>query len=503
MDVPNNKFGTSTPQDAELDVALQLQKISTALIQEGNIDVLYERVLDAAIEIMSAEFGSIQVYSPGQHELRLLAHRGFHPESAAFWEIVNVGSTTTCSIAMSSGARTVTSDVDALENNLATGDLESFRKSGIRAVQTTPLMSRSGELLGMISTHWREPYLPREDAFLPLDVLARQAADLIDRARVETALRESENRSRWLASIVESSDDAIISKTLDGIIASWNNGAERIFGYTAEEVIGKSITILIPAERRDEEPAILERIRLGERTEHYETVRQRKDGTLIDISLTISPVRDLENKIVGASKIARDITERKRAEKLVETLAREAEHRTRNVLATVLATIQLSNSDSSDELKRVIAGRIRALADVHTLFAKSRWAGADVHALVVQELAPYCRDDDERARIEGPHCLLKTDVAQAIAVTLHELATNAAKYGALSVAEGRMRVEWSRMPGDRLMLRWIESNGPMVRPPSHRGFGTKVMQAVIAAQKGTMEFSWDAQGLRCEIVLPA
>ena len=96
MDVPNNKFGTSTPQDAELDVALQLQKISTALIQEGNIDVLYERVLDAAIEIMSAEFGSIQVYSPGQHELRLLAHRGFHPESAAFWEIVNLGSTTTC-----------------------------------------------------------------------------------------------------------------------------------------------------------------------------------------------------------------------------------------------------------------------------------------------------------------------------------------------------------------------------------------------------------------------
>jgi len=355
----------------------------------------------------------------------------------------------------------------------------------------------------MISTHWREPYLPREDAFRPLDVLARQAADLIDRARINDALRESEDRHRWLASIVESSDDAIVSKNLDGIIASWNKGAERIFGYTAEEVIGKSITILIPADRQDEEPTILERIRCGERIDHFETVRRRKDGSLIDISLTVSPVRNLQNEIVGASKIARDITERKRAEKLVETLAREAEHRTRNVLATVLATVQLSNSDTSDGLKRVIAGRIGALADVHTLFAKSRWAGADVHALVVQELAPYCRDGDGRARFEGPHCLLKTDAAQAIAVTLHELATNAAKYGALSVPEGRMHVEWSRMPDDRLVLRWIESDGPIVRHPTHRGFGTKVMQAVIAAQNGTMELTWNPQGLRCEIVLPA
>ena len=116
------------------------------------------------------------------------------------------------------------------------------------------------------------------------------------------------------AAIVEFSDDAILSKDLNGVITSWNRGAERLFGYSAEEAVGQSITILIPPDRRNEEPMILERIRRGERVDHYETVRMRKDGSLLDISLTVSPIRDHTDKIVGASKIARDITERSRAQ---------------------------------------------------------------------------------------------------------------------------------------------------------------------------------------------
>jgi PAS domain S-box-containing protein len=122
--------------------------------------------------------------------------------------------------------------------------------------------------------------------------------------------------SALLASIVEFGDDAIVSKNLDGIITSWNKGAERMFGYLAEEVIGKPITILIPPERHHEEDVILERIRRGERIDHYETIRRGKDGTLIDMSLTISPLRDANGTVVGASKIARDITERKRSANL-------------------------------------------------------------------------------------------------------------------------------------------------------------------------------------------
>jgi PAS domain S-box-containing protein len=130
-----------------------------------------------------------------------------------------------------------------------------------------------------------------------------------------------EMAQRWLAAIIESADDAIISKTLDGIITSWNSGAQRIFGYTPDEVIGKPITILIPPDHENEEPAILARIRAGDRVEHYETIRVRKDGTLLDISLTISPIYGPGGNIVGASKIARDITERRRARRALDEAA--------------------------------------------------------------------------------------------------------------------------------------------------------------------------------------
>jgi len=158
-------------------------------------------------------------------------------------------------------------------------------------------------------------------------------------------LRTGELAQYWLAALIESADDAIISKTLDGVITSWNEGARRIFGYEAEEVIGKSVTILIPEGHVDEEPIILARLRAGKRIEHYETVRVRKDGRLIDISLTVSPIKGPDGKIVGASKIARDITEqrqiRAKAEKAAaenERLYRQAEESSR-LKEEFLATI--------------------------------------------------------------------------------------------------------------------------------------------------------------------
>ena len=129
----------------------------------------------------------------------------------------------------------------------------------------------------------------------------------------------------WLAALIESAEDAVVSKTLEGVITSWNRGAERLFGYTADEVVGKHIGILIPPEHIDEEPGILARLRAGERIEHYETIRKRKDGTLRNISLTVSPIRGPDGRIVGASKIARDITESKRAEARLRDALKDAQ----------------------------------------------------------------------------------------------------------------------------------------------------------------------------------
>lgn len=156
---------------------------------------------------------------------------------------------------------------------------------------------------------------------LPLD--PDRVLGLLARAR-------QDDLAYYLASIVESSGDAILTVNLEGIITTWNTGAERLYGYTAEEAIGKPTTMLVPLNRHNEEPVILERIKRGEHVEHYETIRQRKHGHLIDVSLTVSPVKNAQGNIIGASKISRDISERKRSEERQQFLIRELEHRARN-----------------------------------------------------------------------------------------------------------------------------------------------------------------------------
>ena len=292
---------------SELAATRQLQKISTQLIHASDAEVLYEKILDAAVAIMRSDFASMQMFYPERGELRLLAYRGFNPTAAAFWEWVRPGSGSTCGAALATGDRSIVPDIELSDFMAGSEDLETYRQTGIRAVQSTPLVSRAGRLLGMISTHWRNPHQPSERDLRLLDVLARQAADLIER-------KQAELTDQRLAAIVDSSHDAIVSKDLNGLITTWNRGAERLFGYAASEMIGRSITTLIPPDRHHEEVRILDRIRRGERVDPYETVRKRRDGSLVDVSVSVSPVRNAAGEVIGASKIARDITERKRAE---------------------------------------------------------------------------------------------------------------------------------------------------------------------------------------------
>jgi two-component sensor histidine kinase len=196
----------------------------------------------------------------------------------------------------------------------------------------------------------------------------------------------------------------------------------------------------------------------------------------------------------------RDITERKRNQEQIATLAREAEHRGKNLLANIQATVKLSQADTPEGLKEAIEGRIRALANVHSLFG-TRWIGGDLSTIATQELAPYSGEGETRVRIEGPQVVLESDAAHAMAVVLHELATNAAKYGALSVANGRIDLRWSHEPNGELNLRWTEMGGPAVREPTRRGFGRRMVEKLIAQQKGKVHLDWHAKGLGCQITL--
>ena len=209
-----------------------------------------------------------------------------------------------CGAAISRRQRVVIADLAASEEFAA---FASFALPlGIRAGWSVPIFSSNGKVLGTVAKYYEDCEPLSQDEFLG-EMVTRTAATIIESRRAEEA------RGR-LAALVQSSADAIISKNLNGVIQSWNSGAERLFGYTAQEAIGQPVTMLIPPDHADEEPRILERIRRGERVEHYETIRRCKNGALVAVSLTVSPILDENGQVLGASKIARDITDRKRAE---------------------------------------------------------------------------------------------------------------------------------------------------------------------------------------------
>jgi PAS domain S-box-containing protein len=228
---------------------------------------------------------------------------------------------------------------DIEKSNLSDALKQTMAREGISAVTFIPIQ-QDGRLVGKFMAYYNAPHRfsgPEVNIAL---TLARQLGFSIAGLKAEQARSAAERDALQLVSIVESSDDAIISKDLDGVIQTWNAAARHLFGYTAEEAVGQPVTMLIPAERQDEEPGILARIRRGERIHHYETVRRRKDGSLVDISLTVSPVRDQSGRIVGASKIARDITERKEAQLKLQ----QSEQRLQELLAAIPAAIYTTDA---------------------------------------------------------------------------------------------------------------------------------------------------------------
>jgi PAS domain S-box-containing protein len=350
----------------------------------------------------------------------------------------------------------------------------------------TPLRDSSGTLVGAVN----------------------MLVDISDRKRAE-------NVRHHLAAIVESSYDAIVSKTLDGIITSWNKGSERLFGYTAEQIIGKSVTILIPADRQDEEQEILGRIHRGQRVESYETVRQRRDGTLIDVSLTISPIRNGGGQIVGASKIARDITDRRRAEQQRTLLLREMSHRVKNLFAVASSVVGLSarSARNPQEMAEAVRQRLSALARAQDLTrpglldARQKANTTTLHALLQAIFLPYC-DQDRRNKSEclvvtGPDVPLSEGAVTSFALVLHEFATNAAKYGALASPNGHVRIDCI-VANDRLQLIWQEHGGlPLSGPPHGEGFGSFLARQTVLGQfGGELLHDWRPEGVVIRLAIP-
>lgn len=309
---------------------------------------------------------------------------------------------------------------------------------------------------------------------------------------------------RKLAAIVATSQDAILS-TDDALrITSWNVGAENLYGYVAKEVIGRSVTFMIPEDRRNEEHEILTRIRAGERVAPFETKRLHKTGRLIDVSISVSPIVEEYGRVIGASKIARDIGDRKEAERLQKILADEIRHRVKNIFATVLAVARQTFNKASDPFAamEIFEGRLLSMTRAHELLHRDSWDGARLLEIVEQAIAPY---EKERFQVSGPEARLPSRVALALSMALHELATNAVKYGSLVMSSGMVSITWqfcSTSP--RIVeLRWKESGGPQVSKPTKRGFGSKLVQKVLSAEfSGDVVLEFAPDGVLCILKAP-
>jgi PAS domain S-box-containing protein len=322
-----------------------------------------------------------------------------------------------------------------------------------------------------------------------------------------TVFKSGLDLTAWLAAIVESSDDAIVSKDLNGVVTSWNLGAERIFGYAAHEIIGQPIMKLIPPERHSEEDFILSSVRRGESIKQFDTQRQCKNGRLIHVSLTISPIRNQDNIIVGVSKIARDITEQKLVQETQTLLMRELNHRSKNLLAVADAIVrQTARSTSPKEFVDRISRRLHALSINQDLMIEHDWRGADIGQIILWQLASVVDDHTNRITLQGYPCVVTPRVAQALGLAIYELATNALKFGALSSPAGKVHIAWQvelRNREREFKLTWRESGGPPVVRPRKRGFGSAILENMIARSVlGSVTVTYAPTGLLWELVAP-
>lgn len=308
--------------------------------------------------------------------------------------------------------------------------------------------------------------------------------------RLMTEISDGRIIEARLAAIIESSFDAVIGKDLNSIITDWNPAAERLFGYTQAEAVGRSITMLIPDNLLDEETDIIRRIRANERVETFETIRVRKDGSRVNVSITVSPIRNADGQVVGASKVARDISPLKQSERRIRLLLREINHRVKNQYAVILAMMRETgrNADSIEEFQNKLGERITALAASHDLLVKSDWSGSTLAAIAKEQLVPFGHED--RVTVSGPLISVSSTAVQNLGMAFHELGTNSAKYGVLSGRGGSVAISWELLQegGEAATLRvcWDERFDPPLEGAGKRGkgFGTVVLERVTPQALG-------------------
>ena len=327
------------------------------------------------------------------------------------------------------------------------------------------------------------------------DITARKAAE-----------RRLQQREQWYRDLLEALPAALYTTDADGRITFFNEAAAELCGrrpFLGDDAWSIGSKLYWPDGKpiaQEECPTALA-LKTDKPVRGTEKIVERPDGTRIPVIPFPTPLHDEEGKLIGAVNMLVDISERKAAEEEKALLLRELAHRVNNTFAVILAVAQqtLRTAPSSRAFVETFSGRLQALAQAHNLLLTKNWTGADLGELAKGQLAPFCLEGQERLSIEGPKVTLSPPQAIALGVVLHELGTNAARYGALSNGIGRVNLSWTLGPG-RVVLAWAERQGPPVVPPQRRGLGTKLIQRGLP--DATIDWRFEADGVVCAIDLP-
>jgi len=525
----------------ELFKSRLLHAISNELIGEQNIDSLYGKIIDAAARLMDSQFASMQMLATGHDgmpELRLLGHRGFIPEAAEHWARVRMDSATICGAAFAAGRRVIVPDIEHCPFMAGTEDLAIYRKTGIRAVQSTPLHSRAGKLLGMISTCWDKPHAPPEHDLQLLDILARQAADLIERTTMEEMLRESEGRFRALA---DASPGLIWQIDLHGNTVYVNQRYLEIIGQTPEQLLVKGWhSILHP----DDAPGYLTAVNRALRERTLLQARSRvkiSGGTYRWFESHAAPWLSVNGEYRGHVGLMIDITDAVQAEGALKEADRRKDeflatlaHELRNPLAPISNGVQLlQRSGRPAEQERVVNMVARQVSQVvklvDDLLEISRITSGKIdlnrQPLALAELVRSTIETSQPLIDQGRHALtvelpdepvLLDGDRMRLTQVLVNLLNNAAKY---TDPRGRIRLA-ARCDGDHVAIS-VQDNGigileselPYVfemftqgqrarsRGYGGMGIGLAMARRLVAMHGGTMEVHSEGMGRGSEFIV--
>mgnify|MGYP002780371301 CR=1 FL=1 len=511
-------LSVSDVSSEELRALLSVNETAAVIASHLELDGLVQTVVDIAVELTGAEFGAFfyNVIGVDGETLSLYALSG--AERSAFSGYPHPRATPVFEPTFK-GTGVVRSDDILRDPRYGQWAPHHGMPSGhlpVRSYLAVPVRSRSGEVIGGLFFGHAEPGRFAEwHERVAVGVSHHAAvgidnARLYERAKAEIARREATElqlrlTERRLNAVLDNASVSIFLMNEAQHCIYMNAAAERLTGFTLDEVQGRPLHDVIHHTHPDGSPfpiheCAIDRAYPENANTQGEEFFVHRSGRFYPVAFTASPVRDEEAKVVGTIIEVRDTTDEKKVEEARELLMREVDHRARNVMAVVQSLVRLTKADDLQTYKTVLSGRINAIARAQTSLANRQWEDGCLRDVVADELAAMCPKD--QTRFEGPPVSLAPTQVQPLSMLIHELATNASKYGACSRLEGRVAVVWT-YNGGHVHLTWCETGGPTVLQPSREGFGTRLMSGLAEQLKAEIARSWDRNGLTVELRFPA